>query len=283
MHTAKLTSSGTAFELRGRAGLPVVTFIHGLGLNRHIWRDYQSAFPRYRVLTYDLFGHGASALPSARPSLALFAAQLRDLLDELEITACAVVGFSLGGMINRRFAMDYPQRVRALAILNSPHARSREEQHAVEARTAAGHGAAGHGDIAATLDSTIARWFTPEFQTAQPAYIAQTRDWLLANDPTSYAHCRQVLATGVVELVHPQPPIHCPTLVMTCENDSGSTPTMAHAIAADILGAKTVIVPGLQHMGLVEDPAQFIATLLPFLDLAREKSPASVRFAPDFI
>jgi pimeloyl-ACP methyl ester carboxylesterase len=83
-----------------------------------------------------------------------------------------------------------------------------------------------------------------------------------------YTQCRQVLANGVVELIRPTPPIVQPTLVMTAENDSGSTPAMSHAIAAEITGAQTIIVPALQHMALVEAPSQFTEPVLRFLDEA---------------
>lgn len=90
----------------------------------------------------------------------------------------------------------------------------------------------------------------------------------------NYARHRQVLAAGVLELVRPRPPIMAPTLVMTCENDSGSTPAMTNAIAAEIPGAETVIVPGLQHLGLLETPRPFLDPTLRFLDrvLHRESS-----------
>ena len=68
-------------------------------------------------------------------------------------------------------------------------------------------------------------------------YIQQVRGWVLANDAELYAQAREVLAFGVIELIRPQPPLRKPTLVMTCENDSGSTPAMSYAIAAEISGA----------------------------------------------
>ena len=55
---------------------------------------------------------------------------------------------------------------------------------------------------------------------------------------------------------------------MTAENDSGSTPAMAHVIAAEIPGAQTLIMPHLQHMALVEAPSQFTEPILRFLDEA---------------
>lgn len=259
----KRSSNGTVYEVSGPEDAPVVVLIHGLGLNRHTWQWHEPALSaRYRVLNYDLFGHGESVPPPTTPSLSLFATQLRDLLDFLGIDRCAVVGFSLGGMINRRFALDYPNRVRALAILNSPHERGPEAQKAVEER-AAKSTAGGPG---ATLDTTLKRWLTAEFRENELEIIDLIRQWVLANEPAVYAKCRWVLANGVLEIIRPQPPITLPTLVMTCENDSGSTPAMSHAIASEIPGSQTIIVPHLQHLGLMEQPSQFTTPLLRFLD-----------------
>ena len=98
---AERTGNGTVYELSGPEEAPVVVPIHGLGLNRHIWQWGEPALPaRYRVLRYDLFGHGD----------------------------CAIVGFSLGGMINRRFAQDHPDRSRGAddyRVASSPHGAGR--------------------------------------------------------------------------------------------------------------------------------------------------------------
>ncbi len=236
--------------------------VHGLGLTRATWDDFLPVFKQdYRVLTYDLCGHGESALPQEKPSLTVLSDQLVALLDELGIARVAIVGFSLGGMINRRFAMDHPSRVTALVILNSPHERKPEAQRLVEERAAQ----TGAGGPLATIDATLERWFTPRFRQDAIDVVAQIRAFVLANDPDIYTQHRQVLAHGVVELIRPVPPITAPTLVITCEHDSGSTPSMSIAIAAEIEGAETVIVPGLQHLGLIERPDLFIQPILRFL------------------
>ncbi|MGB1249669.1 MAG: alpha/beta fold hydrolase [Candidatus Promineifilaceae bacterium] len=255
--------NGTVYELSGPEDAPVIALVHGLGLNRHTWRAHEPVLStRYRILNYDLFGHGESAPPPIKPTLSLFAMQLRDLLDFLNIEQCAVVGFSLGGMINRRFALDYPERAWALGILNSPHERGDAAQEAVEAR-AAKSAAGGPG---ATLDTTLKRWLTPEFLANEVEMIANIRQWVLANEPEVYAQCRWVLANGVIEIIRPKPPLTLPTLVMTCENDTGSTPAMSHAIASEIPNSQTIIVPHLQHLGLLEQPHLFTKPVMQFLD-----------------
>lgn len=255
--------NGSRYELTGPDDAPPVALIHGLGLDHTTWRDYVPALSEsYRVLNYDLFGHGVSARAPRTPSLAVFAEQLQQLLDELQLERAALIGFSLGGMINRRFAIDYPQRARALVILNSPHERAPEQQRLVEERAATTTA----GGPAATIEATLQRWFTPAFLEHGAARVAEVRAGVLANDPDSYAQCRRVLANGVLELIRPQPPLTLPTLVMTCEFDSGSTPAMSHAIAGEIAGARTIIVPGLQHMGLVEQPRVFLDPIKAFLN-----------------
>ena len=260
---AERTGAGTVYQLDGPEGAPVVALIHGLGVNRQMWQWHLPALSaRYRVLSYDLFGHGESAPSPREITLSVFADQLSELLDHLGIERCLVAGFSLGGMINRRFALDYPGRTAGLAILNSPHERNPEAQRLVEERAAQVAG----GGSEATIEAALERWFTPGFRGERPEVLTLFREWRKGSDPESYAQSCMVLAASVKELIRPDPPVSTPALVMTCENDSGSTPAMSHAIAAEIAGAETIIVPRLQHLGLVEAPALFTEPLLQFLD-----------------
>lgn len=261
------SQNGTAYDLTGPEGAPVVVLIHGLGLTRgSTWSRFAPTLAQgYRVLCYDLLGHGDTALPVGQVTLSALSEQLIALLDELAVDRAALVGFSLGGMINRRCAIDHPSRIWALGVLNSPHDRGAEQQHIVEQRardTAAGGTAAG-------IDVTLARWFTEGFRRDHAAQVDAVRKIVLSNDPANYATHRLVLAEGVRELIAPDPPITVPTLVMTCEHDSGSTPAMSHAIAAEIQGAETLIVPQLQHLGLIERPELFSEPVRVFLDSVR--------------
>ena len=259
------TSNGTAYQICGREDAPVIALIHGIGLNRHIWRDYEPDFAQhYRVLSYDLFGHGDSAAAEKTLSLTVFSEQLRELLDQLGIEQCAAIGFSMGGMINRRFAMDHPQRCSALVVLNSPHERSPDAQRLVQERAAQ----TSEGGAAATLQAALQRWFTPQYLHDQQQTINEVTDWVLATEALSFKQTRQVLAIGVIELIRPQPAINHAALVMTCEHDSGSTPAMAHAIASEIDGAQSIVVPQLRHLGMLEQPELFIEPITQFLHRA---------------
>jgi pimeloyl-ACP methyl ester carboxylesterase len=263
MPAAGLTADGTAFDISGPDGAPVMVLIHGLGLCRRLWDDHLPALAAgHRVLRYDLYGHGDSAPPRAPASLTVYADQLARLCDHLDIASPVIVGFSIGGMINRRFAMDYPGRAAALIILNSPHDRGPQGQEQVEARAAA---VRDEGRMA-TMDAALDRWFTPEFRRDMPSVMQLVRAWREIVDPESYAEAAMVLAVGVRELVRPQPPISCPTLVVTCAHDSGSTPSMSRSIGTEIDGAEVQIVERLQHLGLIEEPAAFTGPILAFCE-----------------
>jgi len=164
-------------------------------------------------------------------------------------------------MINRRVAIDHPSRVSALGILNAPHERGEKQQRLVEERARA---SSAEGP-SANIDTTLARWFTPDFRVHSSQHVAALRDIVVANDPKNYAIHRQILADGVTELIRPTPPLKQPSLIMTCQNDSGSTPTMSQAIAQEIRGSELNVLPKLQHLGLLEDPKAFADPLLAFL------------------
>ncbi|MEM9585466.1 MAG: alpha/beta hydrolase [Pseudomonadota bacterium] len=257
---SEIAPDGTAYDLIGPEGAPCVVLIHGLGLSRKLWEAHLPAFAGYRVLLYDLYGHGESAPPPEAASLPVFAAQLDALMAHVGIAQGHIVGFSIGGMINRRFALDYPTRVASLVILNSPHDRGEEAQALVEARAKSVR----EQGAFSTFDAALKRWFTSEYLASNDG-ADLVRDWRGQVDAESYAQTAWVLAHGVRELIAPVPPLDVRAMVMTCENDSGSTPAMSEGIAAEITGAELRIVPALQHLGLMEQPEAFTTPILDFL------------------
>jgi pimeloyl-ACP methyl ester carboxylesterase len=255
-------ADGTAYRLDGPEDGPPLVLIHGLGLSSSLWQAHLPALcARYRVLSYDLYGHGQSR-PAERPlSLLVFADQIARLLEDTALGPAHLIGFSIGGMINRRVAMDHPHLVRSLAILNSPHDRGAQMQQEVEtrARKALDQGAE------ATLKAALERWFTPEFLASNTDIPRQVAAWRIQADRASYGQSAWVLAHGVRELIRPVPALKVPSLVMTCAEDVGSTPQMSRDIAAEIAGAECRIIPRFKHLGLLESPEAFTQPLLDFL------------------
>ncbi len=258
-----LAPDGTNFTLSGPNTAPVVALIHGLGLNKDCWQwmipDLKDS---YRVLSYDLYGHGNSSDPVTEPSLSLFSKQLKDLLEYCKIQKAVIIGFSLGGMVARRFAQDAPQKSQGMVILHSPHKRSKAAQAAIlkrvdQARTMGPQ---------STVEAALERWFTDNFRQANPKLMDKIRQWVMANRKEVYHTIYKVLATGIDEIVKPNPTLVCPSLVITGDQDFGNGPEMAFAISAEIPGAKTLVLPALRHMALAESPKAVNKPIRDFLD-----------------
>ncbi len=257
------TNDGTAFEQFGHKGNPTVVLIHGLGLVRDVWKSQVSALAEhYHIIAYDLYWHGEAVAPNSTPSLSVFSTQLQTLMDHCKIDHAAIIGFSLGGMIARRFAQDAPARATALMILNSPHKRSDDAQSAILKRVEL---AAKEGP-SATVEAALVRWFTDVYRADHPDVMEQVRGWVMSNNPENYPPVYRVLAAGVDEIICPNPPISCPTLVLTGDEDYGNGPEMTHAIADEVESAEAVILKGLRHMALMENPDAVNAPILTFLN-----------------
>ena len=247
------SSRGTYYQISGNLSQTVLVFIHGLGLNKDMWRYQIYEFKtKYRILTYDLFGHGLSLRSNKKPSLSIFTQQLHELLNDLKVSKVVILGFSLGGMIARHFSKTYPSMVGGLVIMNSPHKRSVAAQNAVHNRFLQ----VKENGPSSTVNEAIKRWFTPEFDEKHREITDSVRTWVLSNESDVYSENYHVLVNGVDEVIGLNGMISCPTLVVTSDQDFGNGPEMAQAIADEILGARLIIVKGLRHMALIERPKE---------------------------
>src|SRR6478672_2300392 len=108
----------THYDDLGR-GTPVV-LVHALGLNTGMWGLQTPVLAqRYRVISYDVRGHGLTPYSGGAVSIESLADDLLELVDHLELERVAVVGISMGGMISQAFASAHPERVFALALLST--------------------------------------------------------------------------------------------------------------------------------------------------------------------
>ena len=252
--------SATAYDVHGD-GAPVI-LIHGLGLNRAMWQWQLSALSaKFRVVCYDLLGHGDSPKPPGPYTMQQMVDQLDDLMIDLDISRAALVGFSLGGLINRAFALAHPDKTSALVILNSAHARTAAQRDSIELRV---RQAKAFGP-AATVDAALERWFSEKFARREPQVLEQIQRWLIANDASVYPDLYRLLAEGDKGLETEISAIDCPTLIVTGEEDHGNSPEMTRQMAALMPNARAEILPGLRHMALIEDPATINGLLVEFL------------------
>ena len=95
----------------------VSVFIHGFSLNKSMWDSYVSYFSKsFKIISYDLRGFGNSSTPTSAYS---HHQDLKELLDELDVTSCTLVGFSLGGAVAIDFALEFPELVEKLVLLST--------------------------------------------------------------------------------------------------------------------------------------------------------------------
>jgi len=105
------------YEVSGR-GEPLV-FIHGLGSSGRDWQPQIDFFSRfYRVIVFDIRGHGQSSRPPGPYSIKLFAADTAKLIEALTESPVHVVGLSLGGMIAFQLAVDHPHLMKSMTVVN---------------------------------------------------------------------------------------------------------------------------------------------------------------------
>ncbi|PPA71174.1 alpha/beta fold hydrolase [Jeotgalibacillus proteolyticus] len=102
------------YEVKGE-GLPIV-FIHPFVMGKNIFMHQGPLAKKYKIIRYDLAGHGESTRGSEAVTIRLLAEDLKNLLDQLEIDQAAVCGYSHGGLVAQEFALLYPDRTVALIL-----------------------------------------------------------------------------------------------------------------------------------------------------------------------
>tara|TARA_B110000116_G_scaffold203701_1_gene178751 strand:- start:546 stop:1322 length:777 start_codon:yes stop_codon:yes gene_type:complete len=250
----------TAYDVSGTG--PTVILVHGLGLNRNMWCWQREALAAdHQVIQYDLLGHGESAKPTGPYSMERMVEQIAELMAALNIPKATLIGFSLGGLIVRAFALAHADKTQALVILNSAHARTRTQRNAILERVKQ----AEEDGPGATIDAALVRWFSEEFGRQNPRVLDQVRTWVTQNDVDAYPAAYRLLANGDIGLEKTIAAIECPTLIMTGEEDFGNSPEMAGQMGAIMPNAKVAILPGLRHMALAENPEMVNSVLLEFL------------------
>src|SRR5699024_381298 len=137
----------------------------------------------YRVVRYELRGHGASASPSAERAATIddLGGDVVRLMDALGIERAHQVGLSIGGMLARWLAARHPERVDRLAVLCSTAYLPPAGPWLDRAATVRADG------MGAVVDAVMSRWFTENY--TDEATRARMREAFLAVDPEGYAQC----------------------------------------------------------------------------------------------
>jgi pimeloyl-ACP methyl ester carboxylesterase len=254
------TSKPSIAYLVEGSGDDTVVFLHGVGSSASTWGELLPKLGTDRhLVAADLRGHGRSEPGTVPYRLADFVGDHVRLLDELDLPATHVVGFSLGAVIAQAIALAHPERVSSLVLLNCIGGRSDAER----ARALERLEVIRTTDPAVGVRQSIERWFTPAFIQASPSLVEGEAAIASVTAPVPYAAAYEVLATtDLIDEVHA---IACPTLIVTGEHDVGSTPRMSREIHARMPGSELVVVDGLQHYLHVEAAAQVAELITAFL------------------
>ncbi|MAN93512.1 MAG: hypothetical protein CL700_04830 [Chloroflexi bacterium] len=253
-------SRDTSFRYLEVPGTTPIVFVHGVGLDQNIWRAMLADFSGRSTLTYDLLGHGETARPLGEQSFQPFVAQLRRLLQELRILRIALVGFSLGGQVAKHFSVSHTEMVEALVLVSTTYQRTAEEREAMSRRVQQ----AKAGDQPGLEASALQRWFSPEFLAANPDVEREILSRLRTNDPARFLESYELLSNAEDHPVD-YAVLSMPTLVLTGDGDPGSTPRMAKNMAQAMTNARSMIIQGSKHLGIIEEHLLFSDAVNRFL------------------
>jgi pimeloyl-ACP methyl ester carboxylesterase len=230
---------------------PPVVLIHGLGDDHRAWRRVAARLMLdHRVILYDLRGHGESSLGSPDGRLSQLGGDLLALCDALELERCVLAGFSLGGTIAMRAAIDAPDRVAALALVATSSRVGGAAQGWYLERAAMVYD--GDERLRDVLDQDTADVYRVQLdETPAGLYIrrASTRD------PRGYANaCRAMAALREHPLDDELGRIAAPTTILAGDADQHCPPRAAEIIAARIAGSGLEVLPGAGHPLPIERP-----------------------------
>lgn len=260
------------YEVWGSAG-PWLTLVHGAGDNLRCWERQVPAFSRrYRVLAWDLRGHGATV---AREEDYSAAAQVRDLLalwQHLGIEQSALLGYSMGGRIALEAAAREPQRIAALVLANSGVGRpggapalSEEQRRQMEERRQRQLELLEQEGMAGLFAERVTQVFSPGFAERDPEAVERYRQVFVLTDAREYAKNLRAGMAFRQPLQLDLSVIRCPVLVIGGIYEAQwRDPATCEAVKATLPQAEIYIFP-TGHFSCWEAPDQFNALVLDFL------------------
>ncbi|MFI7535471.1 4-carboxymuconolactone decarboxylase [Streptosporangium sp. NPDC049376] len=255
----------------GPAWAPLLVLGPSLGTTLHVWDPQMEALTAsWRVLRYDLPGHGGSA-PVSEVTVGLLADAVLALATQEKADRFAVGGISLGGAVAATVAVTAPERVSHLVLCCSSARFGEpgpwhERAHAVR-----------RDGMKPLADVLPARWFSaPETGTeAVIEAVTEVRRMPYGVDAGSYAACCEALAD--YDLTGELGAVAAPTLVVAGADDPATPLAHALTLASGIPGALLTVVPGASHLAGVERPEEVTAAIVRHLGGERAAEGARTR------
>lgn len=243
---------------------PTIVLLHGFGGSaRNFRRDARALRNTWRVVLADLRGHARS--PAPEPAAAYrpecFEADVRALLDRLEVERAVLGGLSFGASVALRFALRHPERVHALVLAAYPAARDGGGIAAIAPRFAERIDRDG-------LEAAGAEFVWGPRSGFDAAAAAFVKQGFLEHPPHALAHIlRESLARErpLGEMAPALARLEVPTLVVAGSLDRVSLGP-CRELAAALPRAELVEIPDAGHVVNLAAPAAFQAALRRFLD-----------------
>ena len=260
---AKVNGIEIYYELHGKEGAPWLVLSHSLACSLRMWDPQIEAFKAsHRILAYDMRGHGQTSAPADPYTFDMLADDVLGLAASLKITSAVYGGLSIGGMIGQTIAIRGRGPFERMVLADTTHTQPPDalKQWEERIRIAETKG------MAALVDSTLERWFTPPFRSSPAAKnIAEQ----IARTPVAgYVGCgRAIMGLNTTAKL---PGIKIPVLAITGEQDAAAPGT--RYIAEHVPSAKLVVIPQASHIANIEQPEAFNRALRDFLSF-----PASAR------
>lgn len=248
------TAAGIAYDVRGSG--PTVVLIHGGVLDRRMWdREADAWSSRFRVVRYDLRGHGASADVTG-PFSPLD--DLSAVLDAVGAQRAHLVGLSLGGRVALDFAIERPQRVDRLVLAGAfpSGARTTEAPPGIDSLMAAAR--RGDVDRAAALAADMPAFLAPPAKARWVRGLVMANARLFRQSPLAE---RPISPPAMARLAE----VRVPTLVVVGDKESRDILIAADSLTRGIRGVTRVTVPGAGHLVNVWAPEAFDRAVMEFL------------------
>ena len=220
-------------------------FIHGVGLDNTMWLPQKDYFKNNKIVFYDLINHGKTKKGYKEIHFENFNKQLIQLLNYLKIRKCNLVGFSIGALIAQHFASKHYNKINKLIIIASVYKRSTEQINQVKSR----YNIALEGK--SITNDSINRWFNPEYLRNNPDVLNYFLNILQENKSEDFLPTYKLFIESdnyALDFSN----FNMPTLIITGENEVGSTPDMSKKLHQEINNSNLYIVPNAKHMATFE-------------------------------
>lgn len=255
---AKLGNIVLHYTLEGRVdGLPLV-FIHSLGTELRIWDSVVSHFARdFKIVRYDLRGHGLSDSPPGPYSIRDHVNDLAGLLAYVQVEAAIPVGISVGGMIAIAYAAARPERIKALVLCDTGPTIGTAASWNERIETLRQNG------MDSMADAILARWVTPSFSKRCPADYRGYYNMLTRTSVIGYTStCETLRDTDLTEIAQS---LKTKTLVLCGSEDISTPPALGRALAESLADARFSLVENAAHLPCIEQSSMVADLIRQFL------------------